>query len=687
MKKNASNKLAKKAYTNSKSSKSSKSSKKNNKVGNIMKTKITDFMEIIKKTFISLKKYKNLDIFGTNEMNNAMQKLENIYIDLEKLNQPIQSNVKYDKEQFINKLQEVNNELCVLFKTYGTLNMKNLIDICFGNDYINKNISDVNKDKWQLIEKYCHPIGYKIMGWKSNANVLKKNKTIKKNRIIEDFMIVESSENLDCFDLARTSRSFQTKVYGIKISFHNEVEKKTMIVCCIIDDINIRCMNYPFINNKLKDIEENKPKDPDFLTNAFDRFKNCLSLKELLVYSNEELYNRFVGYLNQVHLIKQRTISQIVKDFISSELYNQRTTLIQLLLKADENEFQYLSYLLYDLLSNDNNGSIDTQEQTLLLDSLPWNVKKYFKDAMQKTIQYTNNLSNIDSSKIPLEQQICLLKASDAVKEKAMVKLKEIKAKSEDSGSKARQFLEALLRIPFGIYKEEEILTIMNSSRNIFDDLIDKLNNTEHKITQFPSKKNYTTVEMKHYLTKIEKDYVNDFKKQTIDQIVNKINSFKRNELINAVLIVNTIIKKCNIKMTKISHSGKKMDYMKNKIIETINKYSDNDKFTTNVCNKFNISQCFNKSFDNANVIDVIQKKSSEINENMDKVNKYIETIPEVLNKSVYGHEKAKKQVERIIGQWINGEKSGYCFGFEGPPGVGKTSLKMELQLFERCRW
>ena len=41
-------------------------------------------------------------------------------------------------------------------------------------------------------------------------------------------------------------------------------------------------------------------------------------------------------------------------------------------------------------------------------------------------------------------------------------------------------------------------------------------------------------------------------------------------------------------------------------------------------------------------------KKSSEINENMDKVNKYIETIPEVLNKSVYGHEKAKKQVEGL---------------------------------------
>ena len=31
----------------------------------------------------------------------------------------------------------------------------------------------------------------------------------------------------------------------------------------------------------------------------------------------------------------------------------------------------------------------------------------------------------------------------------------------------------------------------MNSSRNIFDDLIDKLNNTEHKITQFQAKKLY----------------------------------------------------------------------------------------------------------------------------------------------------------------------------------------------------
>ena len=55
-----------------------------------------------------------------------------------------------------------------------------------------------------------------------------------------------------------------------------------------------------------------------------------------------------------------------------------------------------MAYLLYDMLSNDVNGNIDTQEQTMLFDSFPWSIKQYFKDAMKNTIQYTNNLSNFD---------------------------------------------------------------------------------------------------------------------------------------------------------------------------------------------------------------------------------------------------------------------------------------------------
>jgi hypothetical protein len=63
---------------------------------------------------------------------------------------------------------------------------------------------------------------------------------------------------------------------------------------------------------------------------------------------------------------------------------NHYTNLIQLLIKSDNYDNQYLAYLLYDLLSNDTNGNIDTQEQIILFDSLPILIKQFFKNAIHK---------------------------------------------------------------------------------------------------------------------------------------------------------------------------------------------------------------------------------------------------------------------------------------------------------------
>ena len=52
-----------------------------------------------------------------------------------------------------------------------------------------------------------------------------------------------------------------------------------------------------------------------------------------------------------------------------------------------------------------------------------------------------------------------------------------------------------------------------------------------------------------------------------------------------------------------------------------------------------------------------------------------MKNVKSILDDAIYGHDNAKKQIERIIGQWINGKQDGYCFGFEGPAGIGKTSM------------
>ena len=73
--------------------------------------------------------------------------------------------------------------------------------------------------------------------------------------------------------------------------------------------------------------------------------------------------------------------------------------------------------------------------------------------------------------------------------------------------------------------------------------------------------------------------------------------------------------------------------------------------------------------------IDLFGEVLENIKKDWISVNQNMKQITDILDNSVYGHTKAKRQIERVIGQWITGKQSGYCFGFEGPPGVGKTSL------------
>ena len=108
-------------------------------------------------------------------------------------------------------------------------------------------------------------------------------------------------------------------------------------------------------------------------------------------------------------------------------MYEKRNMLIMLLIHSQENQCHYLAYLLYDLLSNDINGIVDTYEQTTIYDSFPYYIKKYFRDEMTQLVTYTNKLTTVNINKISLEQRICLMKTTDIVKEKAMVKLKEVK--------------------------------------------------------------------------------------------------------------------------------------------------------------------------------------------------------------------------------------------------------------------
>lgn len=53
----------------------------------------------------------------------------------------------------------------------------------------------------------------------------------------------------------------------------------------------------------------------------------------------------------------------------------------------------------------------------------------------------------------------------------------------------------------------------------------------------------------------------------------------------------------------------------------------------------------------------------------------YMTFVRKTLDDCVYGHNNVKKQLERVVAQWINGKNDGTVLGLLGPPGIGKTCL------------
>lgn len=600
----------------------------------LVNKKIFFFKDVMQKTLLRVQKNKNLDILGISEVNTCIQLLNHISDKMETLRNKISVFVE---DSVIAELQIINNELSGLFKTYGTESFEDLLTICFGST---QTIMKEELNKYEILKKYFHPTSYKVVKYDDNADSSKK-------KVHHDEVFNEKMKHLDCRDIFSNVKPFHMKVYGIKLYLEQPNQKKRLIVYGILDDVFLKFLDNSYISDLKKSITEFLPSDISDNAKAFEEFFNSLSLKEYIIYTSTEIYQKFFGIVSQFKVYKQKPLNTIVKEFIQMDLYTKRTTIMNLLINSSNYENKYIAYLLYDLLSNDVNGAIDTVEQTILFDSLPFSIKDSFRDAMKKTVQYTNELTNFDINKIPLEQQICLMKASEVVKEKAMIKLKEIKSKSDDSGSKARQYLDGLLKIPFKIYKKERIMHVMEEIKTAFKKMV-------------PDKEKYTGAEILKFVYSNKHSATNS---HDINKLLKLLNLLNRTKIVAIIKNMNTFIgknKNSTIVLQKINFSKLKKDEL---IHEIIIKYETGSPDLKNII------------LHELNEKDNISIDYNPISKKFDQITDYISNVKTTLDDAIHGHDNAKKQMERIIGQWINGEQDGYCFGFEGPPGVGKTSL------------
>uniref|UniRef100_A0A6C0D515 Lon proteolytic domain-containing protein n=1 Tax=viral metagenome TaxID=1070528 RepID=A0A6C0D515_9ZZZZ len=620
--------------------------------------KIDYLQEIIRKTILSIKMNNQINIFSNNDtilcisvLTDLYEKTNEITIKLSLVTTPT------DTDIIIDSLQKIIDKISMIICGFGTKNIEDLLFISFGSEYKNMKIEDpIIASKYDIIKQLFNPIGYKIVHWKQTKQSSSQNTVICCDKVTETSVSIEDANMFECYDSETSADNFYQKVYGLRIVIQNEKLRKTLVVNGILYDIHTDCFSNKYITERKHNI---KTIINDISSNEEDllnRMLETMTIKDFLIFGNNDMKKKIFAICTEVSRIKQTKLDKIITKFLEMEPYMQRDMLINLLLYDKDNEVQYICYLLYELIDVKSHNSNDS---FTIYDSLPWKLKTHFKDVIKSTVKYTNDMiQKYDIHKISLEQQIYALKVNETVKEKAMVKLKELKGKQDDSGSKAKQYLEGLVRIPFGVYREEPILKKIKDLNACF-------HKTLHNISQiFPElklnkKEKYTNLEMNRILSIL----LNYIRGNILNLIETTCNDSHLKQINKIIQYINVIHKARKVPKITITNQTKPRQISKIMTFANKNKLDANADLYDFICNKKPISLT-------TSITEVTTLAS-----NINTVESTMKEISNILDESIYGHNHAKNQIMKIIGQWMNGEQTGYCFGFEGSPGVGKTSL------------
>ena len=615
--------------------------------------------EIIRKTIISIKKNKLYEIFSNNDTTLSINVLSELYektkyIDVKMGETPTET------EKIIENMQKIIDKLSMIICGFGTLCIDDLLFISFGSLFKNiKNNNEIINDKYELIKKYVYPIGYKIIHWKDSKSHKNKNDILCSDKNTEETILFEEANMFECFDVEPSIKIFHQKIFGIRVVIQNESLKKTLIINGIVEDIQLECLTNKYIDMRMKTLINYANNLNGNEKEIMTRIINTLTFKEILIFGDLDIHKKVFGVIAEINAIKNNKLDITIKRFLEYDISMQRNMLVNLLLYNKEDEIQYICYLLYDLISVNSGENSDATEQTMIYDSLPWKIKSYFKDVIKYTIKYTHDMTHkYDINKISLEQQIYLLKVDESIKEKAMTKLKEIKGKPDELNTKAKQYLEGLIKIPFGYYREEPILRKMKEINQTF---IKLLSNSENV---FPNdiiikKDKYTSIEILKYIKKMN----NKIFTNVLKDINKLLYEMSKKQLSTIIQYINNIKKTKKDPITALNNNDKKILYIMSYLNNTIND-------ETTIMEIYDLMKTGSPISLTKTITEMKSVKTNILN-----IENNINEITNTLDQSIYGHDYAKNQILKIIGQWMNGEQNGYCFGFEGSPGIGKTSL------------
>jgi hypothetical protein len=351
------------------------------------------------------------------------------------------------------------------------------------------------------------------------------------------------------------TKTFVENNRGIIMYF--KINNKYVVIQGIIkNDIMDIFKSHYIVKNKLAGIKKKIFYEVLVVPKTFKvNYLKTISIRDFLVKDETFHCNVLKNRYNDYKKIKNQQLHNLINEFLLSSK-QRKVDYLTILLMSNEDVDKKIAFLLYDIMRMKDKNNIISE----ILNILPIEFRNNLDIGEELLEKDEKNIMKIDSSDISYEKRISLMNTDDNIKSKAIDKLKSIKNNLQGD-NKAQSWLDGLLKIPFGIYKENSIMMFKNSFTQKLKEL-------------YPNSNLYS-----------------------FDQI--------------------------------------------DKFMGTINNEELNHEWNDYKTNRVN----------------------------------YLKQVREKLDDAVYGHLDAKKQLERVFAQWINGESKGEILGLWGPPGTGKTSL------------
>jgi endopeptidase La len=623
-----------------------------------------------------------------------MYLLNELYI---KINNIENINDKKNKNIINDIINEVNKSLEKICNKIGSDNIKNILDIYLQyNDFIDNK----SNDYINILEKYNEYFVPLSCNKINDVDKFIKNHNITNINIPIVTKIIDYSK----------SNSLLEKINGASIVFYIDKTKIIYINGYFKkDSLNI-FKSLEEYKNKVNLIEE-EINNLDIPSKFKEKYLEQLSLKDFIILEPEEISQLFKNDYNEFINYKNKSLSQLIKEFIKSNIEKQRKIILLLLISDDESQFT--AHIIFDLITDKSFLSESYYLSDLIFNSLHWKIQKIFKVSHENFEKNKKNIENISMNDIPYESRILSLKVSNNIKSKANEKLKEINGSKENS-IKAQQWLDGFLKIPFNILKKEPIINFFKNYQNKIEEYINiftlkisefnfnQLNNInqivyniiiqiidEYHSEIYKSENTYNIfIKYIHNIKLSIHEYLNyDIKTFDSEYIEKNIEDNKLffNNIIPSEDIVNNCISQLSY-FKKIKKEIYDSNIINENNIEIMIKKLNELECMLNLNLIKNEEEKINESEydDNYNnyfkkyILKTLKEFDELINEwDNFKINKknYMKNVDKILDKCTYGQTEAKEQMKRIIGQWMNGASKGQCFGLCGPPGVGKTTL------------